>query len=208
LKELKAKKRQEIKILSKMIVDKITSSSDLAEVTQVWRDGISKNNVAYKISNSSSAGFKELSNRLLDIKLQILLRSEIIAMLLLSRDRNGEIVYNNGQISYIDNFKKFKKPFLLQKSVDEWQKIEEKIETREMHDYREKENRHGHNNNNKSYYGLGYSSLMNYFKGGGDGEDRCAEYVNTHANCCDAYDVKNAYEELMLEESNVHGQKS
>lgn len=192
LKALNEKKRKEEEILAASIIEKITTATSLTDVISTWRDGLTTNDVSYKLKNSSSTGFKDLSNKLLDLKAEIPLRAEIIKILLLGRDDSEQIVYNHGGICYLDNAKKFKKAFLLTKSADEWQKIEEKIEARGDHSYRkEKRNRHGHGNMLKSYYGLGHKNLLEYFKT--LKREDVEKYCLLHVECCDANNAMYLY---------------
>lgn len=188
-KELKEKKNKERLILAASIVEKITTSTNLSDVIATWRNGETRKCVSYNLRNSSSIGFKDLSNKLLDLKAKVPLRAEIIKILLLARDDEDQIVYNNGEVCYIDNFKKFKKGFLLTKTAEEWEVIEKKMENRGIHKYREKKNRHGHGNELKSFFGLGHTDLVDYLRElKGVQKNR---YFEIHINCCGINGVKN-----------------
>jgi len=111
--ELKARRRLEETEVAQEIVEKITNESDYQAMIDVWRNGIERNGITYKLATQSSNGFKLLCRKLIDTKWMILLRSEIIKVLFLGVDRNNEIVYNNGKICDIKNIKKFKKRFMM-----------------------------------------------------------------------------------------------
>lgn len=176
------------------IVERITTATKLADVVTIWRDGISKNGVTYILKDSSSTGFKDLKKKLADVKAVIPLRAEIIKILLFACDDDMQIVYNSGRICYMDKIGKFKKPFLLTKPLKDWQYIEENVNGRGDHLYRiDKKNRHGHGNDIKSYYGLGYKTLLEYFKTLTDEE--MYQYIDLHRGCCDGWKNRELYDE-------------
>lgn len=169
----------------------LTTSTNLTEALKFWRDGVTKANITFKIKNSSSIGFKMLADRLMDMKAEIPLRSFLIAVVLTARNPDGQTVFNNGEVCYVENIKKFKKRFLLTSSVEEWQKVENAIANRGVHQYRAKKNRHGHGNELKSYYGQGHNKLLEYLKTMTNEE--LDEYRDAHRNCCDMWNSFSAF---------------
>ncbi|CAG9800237.1 unnamed protein product [Chironomus riparius] len=185
--ELKAKRRIEETEMARIIVEMIISETDYQAMIDVWKNGMERNGITYKIATQSSNGFRLLCRKLIDTKLSIPLRSEIIKVLFLGVDWNNEIVYNKGKICDIKNVKKFKKRFMLTSSLDEWNEIEDMIKKRPVHVYREKENRCGHGNSKPSYWALGYNEVYDYLNTL-DNLNLCV-YYDAHRSCCNAQDV-------------------
>ena len=156
-------------------------------MVDIWKNGITRNNITYKISNSSSTGFKLLCLNLIDLKVKIPLRSKIIAILLLGVDADNKIVYNNGEICDIKNIKKYKKRFLASSTIEEWDEVEQKFNSCNTHTYREKENRRGHGNSKPSYWAIGFTHLIDLLRL--LTEEEREDYVSKHGKCCDSNNV-------------------
>lgn len=187
-KALKEKKHKEQEILAEKFIEDLLSTKDPSSASQLWRNGITKNSVHYKLKNTSSIGFKNLTKRLADSELEIPLRSDLIEILLTGRDKSGEIIYNNGEFC---GFKKVEK-FLQLLSPDEKKAVEEKIAEKSIHVYREKANRHSHGNDHKSYRAIGFGTLFDYFKSLGE-HSEITNYCYKHTSCCNSWNMNNAY---------------
>jgi len=188
--DVKAKRRQEELEMAQTIVDNLINETSYQAMINIWKNGIIRNNITYKIANSSSNGFKLLCRKLVDLKVTIPLRSEIISILLLAVDADNQAVYNNGEICDIKNIKKYKRRFLLKGSLKQWNIIEQKYNNRNTHTYREKENRRGHGNTKPSYWALGFNHLPDFLK-------YCEKYqrnfyFNQHKGCCNSKIIRKA----------------
>ncbi|CAG9811640.1 unnamed protein product [Chironomus riparius] len=186
--DVKMKRRQEELEMAQTIVDSLINEANYRAMANLWKNGITKNNITYKIANSCSNGFKLLCRKLVDLKVEIPLRSKIIEILLLGVDADGQVVYNNGEVCDIKNIKKYKRRFLLTGTIEEWNEVEQKYNSRNIHAYREKENRRGHGNSKPSYWAIGFNHLIDLLRPLTD-EER-DDYVSNHERCCDANNVR------------------
>ncbi|KAG5667535.1 hypothetical protein PVAND_015514 [Polypedilum vanderplanki] len=188
--EVKMKKHKEEEILANEIVDKLTKETNYENLLKIWKSQISRSEITFKFSNTHSIAFRFLLKKVIDMKSNIPLRADIIKILLLSVDNDGQIVYNNGKIADVKNLKKLKKRFLITNSNSEWNEIETKIDNqRNEHKYREmKKNRHGHGNEKASYWALGYNNLVEHMSE--MTSEEMNEYVYIHDQCCSARNVQ------------------
>ena len=190
--EVKAKGRAEELEMAQIIVGKLINLTNYQAILSIWRNGLTRNNITYKISNSSSTGFKLLCHKLIDLKIEIPLRSKIIAILLLGVDADSQVVYNSGKICDIKNIKKYKNGFLMTGTAEEWNEIEEKFDNRNSHLYREKANRHGHGNSKPSYWALGFDHPIRYLRQLPKYQQK--DYISKHDRCCDSRRVRRIFQ--------------
>ncbi|CAM4895296.1 unnamed protein product [Rotaria socialis] len=166
------------------LVQSIITSRDHNEMIKFMRDGLIRGKNQVVIANSSSLGFVELKDKLLDFNEKIPRRLDIIKVFLLGRDykNNDEPVWNNGNVLFIPNLCDYERVFVSCGYPDEWNKIKEEYMKRNLHIYRDGFNRHGHGNTKPSYWAFGYITLQLYkdnvpaevFK----------EYCEIHHDCC------------------------
>ncbi|KAL7014465.1 hypothetical protein ACKWTF_015943 [Chironomus riparius] len=190
--DVKMKRRQEELEMAQTIVDSMTNETNYQAMVSIWKNGITRNSITYKIANSSSNGFKLLCRKLVDLTIEIPLRSKIIEVLLLGVDADGQVVYNNGQLVDIKNIKKYKRRFLLTGTTEDWDKIEDKFNDRATYTYRDKENQRGHGNKNKSYWALGFDSPSEFLET--LAIDERDEYFDKHMRCCDSFNIRRKQE--------------
>ncbi|CAG9811641.1 unnamed protein product [Chironomus riparius] len=190
--DVKMKQRQEELEMAQTIVGSLMNETSYEAMVNIWKNGITRNNITYKIANSSSNGFKLLCKKLIDLKVEIQLRSKIIEVLLLGVDADGQVVYNNGQLVDIKNIKKYKRRFLLTGTTEDWDKIEEKFNDRATYTYRDKENKRGHGNKKMSYWALGFDSPSEFLKT--LAIDERDEYFDKHMRCCDSFNIRRKQE--------------
>ncbi|CAF5204379.1 unnamed protein product, partial [Rotaria magnacalcarata] len=182
--DLAIKGRSERTELIAELVQSIITSRDHNEVIKFMRDGLIRGKTQVVIANSSSLGFVELKDKLLDFNEKIPRRLDIIKVFLLGRDykNNDEPVWNNGNVLFIPNLCDYERVFVSCGYQDEWNKIKEEYMKRNLHIYRDGFNRHGHGNTKPSYWAFGYQTLQLYkdnvpaevFK----------EYCEIHHDCC------------------------
>jgi hypothetical protein len=182
--DLAIKGRSERSELASLLVQSILQSRDHNEMIKLMREGITRGKYQLAITNSSSLGFVELKDKLLDWNEKIPRRLDIIKVLLLGRDykQNDEPVWNNGNVLFTPNLGDFERIFVSAGYADEWEKIKEEYMKRNLHIYRDGFNRHGHGNTKPSYWAYGYMTLQLYkdnipaeiFK----------EYCQIHHDCC------------------------
>lgn len=149
----------------------------------VWRDGITRKNVLYKIESPSSPGFKTLREGLSQSTTNKLWIS-IFKVLLLGIDNNDQDVWNHGGVCFFNGTEMatFKKAFLNYDSIDQWNSLMMNFKATGRHKYRESFNRHGHGNSKPSYKAMGYRTILEYQKAAPDEEFR--EYCKIHLQCC------------------------
>ncbi|CAF1524088.1 unnamed protein product, partial [Adineta steineri] len=133
-------------------------------VVQLMREGLTRGKIQLAIANSSSLGFIELKNKLLDLNENVPRRLDIIKIFLLGRDykQNDEPVWNNGNVLFTPDLRQFENIFNTLGFDGEWAKIKEEYMKRNLHVYRDGFNRHGHGNTKPSYWAYGYMTLQMY----------------------------------------------
>ena len=182
--DLAIKGRLERTKLVSILVQSIIKSRDHNELVKLMREGLTRGNFRSVIANSSSLGFIELKDKLLDFNEKIPRRLDIIKVLLLGRDykQNDEPVWNNGNVLFTPNLSDFERVFVSLGYADEWAKIKTEYMKRNLHIYRDGFNRHGHGNTKPSYWAYGFMTLQLY-------KDNVSaeifqEYCQIHHNCC------------------------
>lgn len=184
LSELAAKKRTEQKEIAKILTDAILTSNSIDEIISLFKNGVKRGIVSYKIVNSSSLGYSDLKKTLTDLNngKSVPLRTEIIKVFLLCRDSKNEPVWNNGGINFVYNLTDFGNVFKEMNKSEEWELIFKEYKERGLHIYRELMNRHGHGNSKPSYWAFGYPTLQHYKDD--VSEEDFKKYCEVHAKCC------------------------
>jgi hypothetical protein len=177
--DLAKKIKNEKKLLSQELVNKIISSGDKKEIINLFQTGLKRNNVWSKITNPSSDGFVELKNKLLDLSSNVPRRITKIKILLLGKI-NNETIWNNGNVlatnlvPFRDIFTKLKKDFDI---------VRKSYEIRGRHIYRDgPPNCHGHSNEKPSYWAFGYQTLKEMITV--ISNEEWIQYKSVHTNCC------------------------
>ncbi len=153
------------------------------------KNGLTKGYLTHKIANDSSKGYIELKNKLLDEKIEIPLRYEIIRGILSGKNEKGEDLWNNGNPLRVHR-KDYQK-FIQKNKPEIWEEISKaSIE----HKYREKTNRQGHSNLKKSYWAIGYETLQEFYEL--SKEKDVEDYKKVHNNCCGLGDPKTSLKNL------------
>lgn len=189
--ELKLKQHKEQSEIAAQLVTQLINETNVDNLIQMWRDGIKYKGLHYKLVNSTSIAFGMLARKVIDTKIVIPLRADIIRIMILGVDNDNKSVFNGGRIADIKNVGKFRKRFLLTRSIDEWKEIETNYLNRGVHMYRAKANRHGHDAKKPSYWGMGFAKLADYFTEMCN-DDEMSAYYNLHEQCCDSSNVYSA----------------
>ena len=182
--DLSVKGRAERTELTTILVQSILQSRDHQEMITLMREGLTRGKSQATIANSSSLGFVELKDKLLDYNEKIPRRLDIIKVLLLGRDykQNDEPVWNNGNVLFTPNLGDFERVFISYGYAEEWTKIKDEYMKRNLHIYRDGFNRHGHGNTKPSYWAYGFMTLQLYKDN--IPEDMFKEYCEIHHDCC------------------------
>lgn len=192
LRQLAQKRKVENEIMGDRIVEKILSAETYDEMISVWRNGIQRNGVSFKLSNASHPGVKTLISGLFHSKKNVPQRLNIAKVLLLGVDDDGEAVWNNGNGCFLLKFKEFEVNFLKYGTWNEWNDIMAKRKTKGVHKYRDTlRNRHDHGNDKPSYWGLGYESIDEFRSSVSLGE--FTEYCKNHLRCCGVRFLEHAF---------------
>ncbi|AYV77901.1 MAG: hypothetical protein Edafosvirus2_80 [Edafosvirus sp.] len=190
--DLFAKAKIERDELSIILVNQIIKSKSIDHIKKIWTNGISKkcyntdgkyekDSSLIKIQNSSSLGYALLKEKLLDLSIDVPNRIEKIKILLMGKDENGNIIWNNGN-SLICNMTEFKELFEKINKTDVWDEIRRELVKQNIHIYRDAPNRHSHSNNKPSYFAFGYVSIEEMITSITDEEWQ--EYKRIHHDCC------------------------
>ena len=180
--DLKERAKKEKEVIIADLVQQLINAKDINTYKSLLKNGITKGVISYKLTDHGSAGFMDVINLISDASKDIPLRKLKIDILLLGKDENGEIVWNES------NSKRSLKNYYPLKNVLtklEWDEIMKVLKYRGLHIYREAPNRQGHSNTLPSYWGLGYNSVFEMKEN--ISENEYDEYVNKHNNCCGFY---------------------
>ena len=184
LSELSAKRKQETKTMAEIIAGKIFESTSVEAMIDVWRNGITRCGVTYKIENISSPGYKVLCQLLCSSE-DSSQRSNIFRVLLLCVDNEGLPVWNNGSTNFITNAEQdsFEAAYQTFDTWDNWNALMTEYKSNFKKVYRDYAvNRHGHGNSKRSYCANGYKSMKEFRNSVPEEEFR--EYCETHIDCC------------------------
>lgn len=192
LSQLSHKRKVESDLMGDRIATKILSAETYQEMISIWRDGIMRNNVTYKISTASSPGFKTLTQELFLHKKTVPQRTKIVKVLLLGVDEDNAVVWNHGGVCFLANIKVMKMNFLKYGTWTEWNAIMSEYKKRGKHIYREhKKNRHGHGNDKPSFWAMGYASLVEFRNAVPLNDFK--EYCKNHLQCCNVRNLENDF---------------
>ena len=177
------KTKEELQLLKKEIVDQLTKAETMEEFTKLLTKGIKKGETNMVILNSCSNGYNDLLNTLLDTNIKdIPFRGEKLLMILIGRDKEGNVVWNQGNV-FRDRDKIAKaKSFSSKELIEQYEKVD--LSTT-YHVYRggsDFANRHGHSNDLPSYWAIGFNSVSEMAKG--VSEEFMKDYYKKHINCC------------------------
>lgn len=181
--QLSQKTKLEFEQMGDRLASKILSAETNEEMISVWRNGIVRNNVTYKISTPSNPGFKTLLQKLFVSDKNVPQRIHIVKVLLLGVDDQNEAVWNHGGVCFEVNTRKMKTEFLRHGTFEEWDAIMSQYWLRGKHIYAEnKINRHGHGNDKPSYWAMGYGTILKFRDSVSSSEFQA--YCKNHLKCC------------------------
>jgi hypothetical protein len=200
-KDLYLKREEEVKILTTELVEKMVWTTCVSEFKQYFRMGIVRNKSWVEIRSTESEGFPLLQNELLDPLVTsgvIPWRLEKLRILLMGRARpteeypDGELVWNYGNPIHFTNLNAYAKIWeaeysnseSVDPSLENWEDMLTLYVAARRHVYRPsgKENRHGHSNEKRSYWALGYQTLEAMKIS--ISSEAWEAYCKSHAGCC------------------------
>jgi len=176
------KSKEEEKILSKEFNDIFIKCDNKEELENLLKNGIIKGDCKYILKDISDKNYNPLIGQLLSKKENnIPLRGLKIIYLITGRKLDNNILWNKGNINiniFGNNFKDFVKYL-----NEEEKKFYYSIKNKFSYKYREGFcNRHGHSNEKKSYWALGFKSLSEMASI--VDKETMDEYKKIHINCC------------------------
>jgi len=164
---LKFNENQEQVLLRSALVKQLLSTGDIAEFLKLLQNGIKIKDKSYTMTSLDSPGIPKVMESLLTFSKDestgadlIPLRLDKLLILYKGKDAKGKVVWNNGNVCKLD-LSQLKQVLINDlNQPDKWNKLIKYIRS-QMHMYRKsgKKNRHGHSNDNPSWFGLGYKSL-------------------------------------------------
>jgi len=169
--------KEEENIIVDELVNKLITCDDISEFKDLLVNGITKGYLTYKLVNDSSNGYSDLKDKFLDESLDIPLRFEKLYLMLVGKDEDDQVVWNNGNgiRSGMNDYKEF----ILKHDPYTWEEFKK---IKKCYVYRDNENRHGHSNDKPSFWAMGYKSLQEFIENSSKKEVR--EYKKIHYNCC------------------------
>lgn len=141
------------------------------------------------VPSRSSAGYAQLEAGLLDRARAIPERQVKIEVVVLGRSRDDRPVWAGGcgMVAPAAKFHAFQQAYesagYQTTGQHPWEEVARRHRLNMRHRYREKmENRHGHSNDRPSYFGYGYTTLVEFLAA--VPADEQARYLREHADCC------------------------
>ncbi|CAF3550969.1 unnamed protein product [Rotaria sp. Silwood1] len=183
--DLAVKRRLERTESVSLLVTSILQANSHSDIVKLMRNGITYGKLHLTIENSSSLGFIELKQKLLDLNENVPRRLDILKVFLLGRDDelNDEPVWNNGNVLFTTELSDYENIFTKLGQNDEWIKLRAQYIKRRLYIYRDELlNRHGHGNIKPSYWAYGYATLQLYKDN--VSLDEFNKYCQIHSNCC------------------------
>lgn len=186
--ELSKQNKNEIEILTKQLIDEMVNTSSIDTFNNLLKNGITFGNTSVAISDVYKFGFDDLRNKLFDPNLFCGdCRGEKMRVLLLGCDRNKNVIFNKGNTVKM-GINHCKDIFTKVGCLDTWNEMYEEYISRNIHIYRNGNNRHGHSNGKASFFAYGYMNLRSYFNAISKEEQDA--YCKEHPNCCGIWDGK------------------
>jgi hypothetical protein len=174
--------KKEQDVLGDELIDQLLMCDDITTYKDGFQKGLTRGQTTVNIDNIYSPIFLKLKSQIENKykTLTIPLLFEKIAIIILGRDENDDIVWNKGNICRTDITEL--KNILMEIDSERYEPISEEIKKRNIHIYRELQNRHGHSNDLPSYWALGYPTLEIMFAN--VSQEEIDEYKRLHVGCC------------------------
>lgn len=165
---------------------KTLGECNIQQFIEIMKKGFTYKTRSCQIVNTSSQGFNELSQLLLNVDKNIPDRFQKIWVYLLSKtpDENKEIVWNGGNAIRVD-LRAYQNVFEHFNQSKLWETLKEEFNNSVKHLYRGGDklaNRHGHHNQKPSYWALGFDTVQDMKNK--ISNDEYINYANTHSECC------------------------
>lgn len=176
---------KEMEILEDELAEIMTTCDDLEKFKYYFKNGLSRGNTIVKIENTLSPAaaklIKSITNPLDKDYSSIPLICEKIYIIIFGRDREDQVIWNNGNAFRRDG--KLLKKIVCSIDYNLWNEIHVIYKSRNIHIYRDGMcNRHGHSNDLPSYWALGYKTLAEMFSS--VSQEEIDEYKSKHIGCC------------------------
>lgn len=180
IKRINIKESEEHQMLMDELVTSMLNTDSLTTFNKSFRDGITRGHVTELIRDTYSSGYKPLKEGLMDLTKDVPQRINKFRVLLLGIDDDNEVVWNGGNVLRI-NLKPIKQFYEDTKNIDKWEYVRETYRKKIKHHY-QKTNRHGHDNENPSFFAMGYETLEGFING--SPKDEWIDYMYNHMDCC------------------------
>ena len=179
------KNKEEKEELCRRLVLKMINAETIEELKDCFLNGITIGSASHKILNSSNLGFLDFKNGLLNVKIHVPLRLTKLKILLLGRDDENNVIWNNGSV-LMTSMDEFVNVFTSMNATEEWEMIKTAYAKngylyRTGKDGQDVPNRHTHCNSKKSYWALGFSTIHAFAMAI---KVLWPEYKKIHLNCC------------------------
>ena len=167
-------------------MNKKLEECNIQEFIEIMKKGFTYKTRSCQIVNTSSQGFNELGQMLLDTDKNIPNRFQKIWVYILAKtpDNEKEIVWNGGNAIRVD-LRPYQYVFEHFNQRELWETLNNEYNNSVKHVYRggkEKANRHGHHNQKPSYWALGFDTVKDMKSK--VSEEEYLNYVEIHHECC------------------------
>lgn len=107
--DLVAHNKEEYRLLTAELVQKMLDSETSEEFCELFRNGLAKGLTKAHIGNTANMGYVDLRDGLTDSTRKVPLRVTKIQLLLLGRDGKDEPVWNGGNVLFVKDLEPFRK---------------------------------------------------------------------------------------------------
>ncbi|KAJ3159351.1 hypothetical protein HK101_001091 [Irineochytrium annulatum] len=189
--DLRKKRDQESEILTAELVTDLVTTSVPKDFVSLLRDGKTRGPCNVRIVNQGSPGYQELLTQLVlsPSTPPPPLHTAKLRVFLLGRTKDGEEVWNRGNVLGFVQILLFEAIFEAEGRGEAWKEIFEEYKERRRHSYRhDKYNRHGHGNDKPSFWALGYKDMTEFKEA--VTKEQYEEYRRVHISCCNNWTAK------------------
>jgi hypothetical protein len=180
---LKQQFGREQRILQDDLVAKLCETRDMIMFVELLKTGLGRGNISVIIDRENSPGFVRMHEVLLDTKVPVKRRVAKLYVIYSGLSLSGEPAFDGGNF-YRADWKPLHNVLKTLGREEVWDRLQKEMRDR-GHVYRggsECANRHGHSNDNRSFFSFGCMSIKEYHSK--VSQDQWNDYLEAHCDCC------------------------
>jgi hypothetical protein len=181
---LKEQFGREQRILHDDLVAKLCETCDMSMFVELLKSGLCRGTISVIIDRENCPGFVRMHEVLLDTKVRVKRRVAKLYVVYSGLSLSGEEAAFNGGNLYRADWKPLHNVLKTLGREEVWDRLQKEMRDR-GHAYRggsECANRHGHSNDNRSFFSFSCMSLKEYHSK--VSQDQWNDYLKAHCDCC------------------------